>query len=547
MKLSRLLLSSAFALPFAATGLHASVTISNAKTKNVSCGSGVCAPTAGNANLNVGELQTMLASSDVTVKSNGAAPDIGVTDPLTWASTHRLTLDAYASLHVRAPVVVEGTAGVTLITNDGSTGDYNFNPATSGAITFWDTASSLVINGKTFALVKDIKTLAGAIAAHPARAYALAADYDASADGTYSTAAIPASLSGTVEGLGHAITRLKVTTTTWPGGALFADLGAGSEVRDLGVTNADIQDAPHLSPSLAALAVQNEGRIAYAYSTGSIKGHQLSILGGLVATNSGTIVQSTSSANVAATQFGSKAGGLVGVSSGNIVDSHATGSVKEQYGAAAGGLVGEISGGKVIASFATGNVDGGEPRQNQDAKAGGLAGTNMGLITMSFAAGAVANLASTGQRGSCCLGDSYLGGLVGDNEGTIRSAYAIGSVTQNTNFDEGDDASGGLAGLNTGSIATTYSTGLVTAFKGKLGGLLGVDAATTQTSYWDLDTSGIADPGQGAGTPRNDPGITGLTDAQLKAGLPAGFSPNIWGQDPDINSGYPYLLASPPQ
>src|SRR3569832_826760 len=163
-----------------ATAAHAAMTISNAKTRNVSCTGGVCTPTGGNANLNTGELQTILASSDATVKSNAAAPDIGIVDPLTWASTHRLTLDAYESIHERAPVVVEGTSGLILVTNDGGTGgDYNFNTKTSGAITFWDTASSLVINGKSFTLVKDVKTLASAIAQHPSRSYALSGRYDA--------------------------------------------------------------------------------------------------------------------------------------------------------------------------------------------------------------------------------------------------------------------------------------------------------------------------------------------------------------------------------
>src|SRR3569833_3087491 len=79
---------------------HAAMTISNAKTKNVNCAGGVCTPTGGNANLNVGDLQTMLASSDATVKSNAAAPDIGILDARTWASTHRLTLDSYHAIHV---------------------------------------------------------------------------------------------------------------------------------------------------------------------------------------------------------------------------------------------------------------------------------------------------------------------------------------------------------------------------------------------------------------------------------------------------------------
>ncbi len=58
---------------------------------------------------------------------------------------------------------------------------------------------------------------------------------------------------------------------------------------------------------------------------------------------------------------------------------------------------------------------------------------------------------------------------------------------------------------------------------------------------------GISDPSQGAANIENDPGITGLTDQQLKSGLPAGFDPKIWGSDPNINNGYPYLLANPPK
>jgi len=35
-------------------------------------------------------------------------------------------------------------------------------------------------------------------------------------------------------------------------------------------------------------------------------------------------------------------------------------------------------------------------------------------------------------------------------------------------------------------------------------------------------------------------------DGPSKSGLPAGFSPTLRGQSPDINDGYPYLLANPP-
>ncbi len=202
---------SLIAITLMATSAHAAMTISSAVTRNVNCAGGVCTPTGGNANLNVGDLVSMLSSSDVTVKSSATAPDIAIHDPLTWASSHRLTLDAYEGIHVQAPVVVEGTAGVTLVTNDGgSDADYRFNATDAGAITFWDLHSSLVINGQSFTLVGDIATLASDAAGNPSGHYALANNYDASGDGTYSAAPIP-SFSGSFEGLGNAIANLKIT------------------------------------------------------------------------------------------------------------------------------------------------------------------------------------------------------------------------------------------------------------------------------------------------------------------------------------------------
>jgi hypothetical protein len=82
-----------------------------------------------------------------------------------------------------------------------------------------------------------------------------------------------------------------------------------------------------------------------------------------------------------------------------------------------------------------------------------------------------------------------------------------------------------------------------------IGGLIGLDqspSGSLSDTYWDTDTSGITNPDQGAGSPLNDPGITGLTTEQLQSGLPAGFDPSIWGENANINNGLPYLLANPP-
>jgi hypothetical protein len=37
-----------------------------------------------------------------------------------------------------------------------------------------------------------------------------------------------------------------------------------------------------------------------------------------------------------------------------------------------------------------------------------------------------------------------------------------------------------------------------------------------------------------------------LTTIQLQSGLPTGFDPSIWGEDPSINGGLPYLLGLAP-
>ena len=82
-----------------------------------------------------------------------------------------------------------------------------------------------------------------------------------------------------------------------------------------------------------------------------------------------------------------------------------------------------------------------------------------------------------------------------------------------------------------------------------LGGLIGQDVADAENAncYWDMDTSGISDPTRGSGNISNDPGITGLTDADLKASLPSGFDPNIWRQSASFNGGYPYLADNVPR
>src|SRR6185312_12468830 len=114
-----------------APAAHATLSISSAPTKHMSCVANTCTSTDQNAVLNEGELSAMLAGNDVTVETDGGAASIGIAAPLSWSSSHVLTLRALHDVVVRAPVVVEGLGGVVVSTRIGSgdeDGDLKFLP-----------------------------------------------------------------------------------------------------------------------------------------------------------------------------------------------------------------------------------------------------------------------------------------------------------------------------------------------------------------------------------------------------------------------------------
>jgi hypothetical protein len=163
-----------------------------------------------------------------------------------------------------------------------------------------------------------------------------------------------------------------------------------------------------------------------------------------------------------------------------------------------------------------------------------------GTISSSYALGSIA-LHKTG---------SDAGGLVGYNDGLIENSFARTRVIAGKQ--EGQSLFGGLVGENHthGQITSSYAAGeMKIKSAGRAGGVIGQDdsvAGNVQHAYWNLDL-GISNPSQGAGNIPNDPGITGLTTTQFQSKLPKGFDPKIWGSDPKINNGYPYLLANPPR
>jgi hypothetical protein len=230
-------------------------------------------------------------------------------------------------------------------------------------------------------------------------------------------------------------------------------------------------------------------------------------------------------------QGGNVAGGLVGSNNGTVTNSSTSGLINSSF--IAGGLVGDNEG-TIFRSSSSATV-------RSSSSAGGLVGGHgAGLIAESFATGSVTYNHQQSDR----MDD---GGLVGQVFATIRDSYARGKLNDKLTFE------GGLIGfsnetISDGEISTSYSTGLIKPGPHKnpySGGFIGnSDSKSIANCYWDTVTSGT---NVGAGQGVDETGITGLTTSQFQSGLPAGFDPTIWEEDANINDGYPYLIANPPQ
>jgi hypothetical protein len=544
----RRLAISVLVLAALASSANAAVVISKKATKHMSCASGVCTPTARNAVLNAGDLQTMLAASDVSVNTGAGAVSISLDAPLTWTSTSRLTLAASNGIAVKAAVVVEGTGAVTLTPSGGA---LNFFPG--GSISFWDNTSSLIISGHAYTLVSDIATLAGDIAANHFGFYALAKDYDATGDGTYTDSPVAGSFLGTFDGLGHTIANLSISGDDANDEiGLFAEIDGA--VSALSLTNADVWCSGAFSSNVGVLAGENKGVIDGISVTGSAGCIPYSEVGGVAGGNDGGtishaavninvyggfdgggiagestgMIESATVAGSVSGGYNSRVGGVVGVTTGSVLDAHVSAALNVPQGDSVGGVVGYSGVGTIKRCSSSGAV-------SAKSTAGGIVGfASGGSIDSAFATGSVQAARNAG-------------GIIGQSKGfLLTNSYATGSAT--VTGAKGNRA-GGLVGFDTGVIRDSWSSGAVVGGSANhIGGVAGVvSAATSAAVYWDLDTSGISDPSRGAGNEPNAPGLTGLTTAQFQSGLPAGFDPSVWAQNPGINNGYPYLIANPPQ
>ncbi len=490
------------ALAAVATSAVARVSISGGATANMSCSAALCVATAGEAVLNVRELQDRLASSSVRVATGGSADDIALEAPLAWPGSGVLTLDARRAIGIEARLAVGPVAGLTLVTNDGGSGGaLSFGP--NGAVTFAGLGARLTINGSAYRLANTVAALAAAIGVDAAGHHALANSYDAGADGVYPAPPVITTFAGTLEGLGNTLSNLSIDdAVVGDQVGLIQRNTPSSVVQNLRLTGVDVKAARNAI--VGALIASNFGLLRGDSADGVLvqagtanHAPKASVLGGLVGANDGAITGCLTSGMVTGKGRSVWVGGLAGLNNGVIRDSRSTAATQAGKNSLVAGLVAENSG-SISDSYATGPVTGGG-----GAKAGGLVGraAQTAAITNAYATGAVTN-----------PGGGPTGGLVADNAGAIQSAYAAGAVS-------GGAPRGGLIGLGHPDASHAVAD-----------------------AYWDTG----ATPGPGVGGPADDPGVTGLTTSQLRSGLPPGFDPTIWGQNASLNSGLPNLLAAPP-
>ena len=199
-------------------------------------------------------------------------------------------------------------------------------------------------------------------------------------------------------------------------------------------------------------------------------------------------------------------GGLVGRTWGSVWYSSAAVNVSGED--AVGGLVGHQILNNTVASYATGNVSG------MDA-VGGLVGATSDVFQVIEASYATGNVSGSGAR----LTASDAGFIICD----LVGAFTLSGPAETTTSTGG--GVGGLVGSSCGWIQVSYATGAVSG-TAAVGGLVGSGRfAKGQSSYWDVETSGVRvgvgeddanDNGVIDGTERLRLGVGGKTTAELQ-------------------------------
>ncbi len=295
-----------------------------------------------------------------------------------------------------------------------------------------------------------------------------------------------------------------------------------SEIKNITINNLNISGGSLHSVGGLSGIVDSSASIYNCHTDGIISSESLSgyAIGGLIGSNNGTVINSSSSVNVSLTRLSSsynnKIGGLAGDNSGTIEKCLSTGDVRgKEY---VGGLVGWNGSGNILKSYSSSNVYG-------VTDVGGLVGLAWGQTQESYSTGSVS-------------GTSNIGGLIGNLPGKVTNSYTLSNPS-------GSSSVGGLVGFfsgggSPGEIVNCYANNLVTCISIYKGGLVASIWESSsnhiiENSYWDTETSGLDTSKGGTGY---------VTSAMIKStnSVPIyeGWDfDTIWNIDE--GSSYPYL------
>ncbi|MFM2086920.1 MAG: hypothetical protein RLZZ237_1789, partial [Pseudomonadota bacterium] len=496
-----------------------------------------------------------LKSSNVQIQSisgsGGTQGNINVNDTIVW-SANKLTLTAQNNININTAMRGSGTASLALeygqssAAGTGSTynvkaevdlpsgNNFSTRQGSTGAVIIYQVINSLgAANSVTGT---DLQGINGALGGN----YVLGSNIDARSTSAWSGGGFSpigrgdaplgggnaTPFTGKFDGLGHVVSGLTINRANTAVG-LFGVIGSSASVSNLGLEGGSVStSSPNYLGDFASagmLAGVNQGLVNNVYSTGAVNGSGYTYIGGLVGKNTGSISNSRAGgAVVSAGYYGG--GGLVGnnAAGATVTNSSASGTVSSDSTGSVGGLIG-FNYGLISRSFATGAVSGG-------LRAGGLTAYNRyqgtGLsqgIEYSYATGTV-------------TGHTNTGGLVGENDNAkISNSYSTSTVTGTPGNGAAGDIVGGLVGFNQsgGTIANSYATGNVSG-NSNIGGVVGWNNQTSGTGgvrssltnvYSSGKVTGVSNVGGVAGQNGAPNGIAnGIYNTTLNAGAAIGLN-----------------------
>ena len=441
-------------------------------------------------------LSTALGTNNVAIATSTTQTgtnlgDINVNAPVSW-SANTLTLTAANNININAVMTAGASSSSTsagLAMNTGTAKNIitglNADGSFKGQVNFFNADGTtprsgtgfLTINSKPYTVISSLTQLQN-MNANLSGCYALGSNVNASA--TASSNFIPIGNSvlysieftGIFDGLGHTINNLTVNNLSNKKSGLFASIGLGSVIRNVGLVNPSVTGTSFVG---TLVGWNDVGMVSNSSVSGGSVSSTGGCVGGLVGLNSGTI-NGSSNSSCLVSGIGQGSGGLVGSNSGTISGSSVSSCTvrPNQVFDVVGGLVGINIGTIKNCSTTSISVGGGY-------YVGGLVGYNLGAgtISNSYASGNVS-------------GNIFVGGLVGESDsGSITNSYATGNVL-------GTSYVGGLLGYNRGIISNSYASGNVSG-SSSAGGLVGYNGGTISNSFWNITTSGKSTSSGGIG------------------------------------------------